>query len=162
MAFVKSKYIGRTFIQATQNERAKQVVLKLNPLKQNIKGKKIVLIDDSIVRGTTITRLVKILRREGVKEIHLRIAAPPFIGMCYFGTDVTNEDGLIAKQKSIEEIREHIGVDSLEYLSLENLRKIAKKSNMKGFCEGCFTCKYPIKVPKELYKNKFDKVEFQF
>ena len=124
MAFIKSKYIGRTFIQSTQKERKKQVVLKLNPLKQNIKDKRIILIDDSIVRGTTITRLVKILRRAGVKEIHLRIAAPPFIGTCYFGTDVTDEDGLIAKHKTIEEIREQIGVDSLEYLSLENLRKI--------------------------------------
>ena len=160
MAFVKSKYIGRTFIQATQNKRSKQVVLKLNPLKQNIKGKRIVLIDDSIVRGTTITRLVKILKREGVKEIHLRIAAPPFIGMCYFGTDVTSEDGLIAKYKSVEEIRQQIGVDSLEYLSLENLRKIAEKSNMKSFCEGCFTGEYPVEVPKELYKNKFDQVQF--
>ena len=81
MAFVKSKYIGRTFIQSTQSERKKQVVLKLNPLKQNIKGKRIVLIDDSIVRGTTITRLVQLLRKADVKEIHLRIAAPPFVGM---------------------------------------------------------------------------------
>lgn len=158
MAFVKSKYIGRTFIQASQNERKKQVVLKLNPLKQNIKGKRIVLIDDSIVRGTTITRLVKLLRRAGVKEIHLRIAAPPFIGMCYFGTDVTNEDGLIAKKKTVEEIRQQIGVDSLEYLSLENLRKIAQKSNRKSFCEGCFTNEYPIEVPKEVHKDKFEKI----
>lgn len=158
MAFVKSKYIGRTFIQSSQNERKKQVVLKLNPLKENIKGKRIVLIDDSIVRGTTITRLVKILRRAGVKEIHLRIAAPPFIGMCYFGTDVTNEDGLIARHKTVEEIREMIGVDSLEYLSLENLRKIAQNSNMKSFCEGCFTNKYPVEVPREVHKDKFEKI----
>lgn len=158
MAFVKSKYIGRTFIQSSQNERKKQVVLKLNPLKQNIAGKRIVLLDDSIVRGNTITRLVKILRREGVKEIHLRIASPPFIGMCYFGTDVTNEDGLIARHKSIEEIQEMIGVDSLEYLSMENLRKIAESSNMKSFCEGCFTREYPIEVPKELHKDKFERI----
>ena len=158
MAFVKSKYIGRTFIQSTQNERKKQVVLKLNPLKQNIKGKRIVLIDDSIVRGTTITRLVSILRRTGVKEIHLRIAAPPFIGRCYFGTDVTDEDGLIARHKTVEEIRQQIGVDSLEYLSLENLRKIAENSNMKSFCEGCFTDKYPVEVPKEVHKDSFEKI----
>lgn len=158
MAFVKSKYIGRTFIQSTQSERKKQVVLKLNPLKQNIKGKRIILIDDSIVRGTTITRLVSILRREGVKEIHLRIAAPPFVGMCYFGTDVTDEDGLIARHKTVEEIRQQIGVDSLEYLSLENLRKIAENSNMKSFCEGCFTNEYPIEVPKEVHKDRFEKI----
>lgn len=158
MAFVKSKYIGRTFIQATQNERKKQVVLKLNPLKENIKGKRIILIDDSIVRGTTMTRLIKLLRREGVKEVHLRIAAPPFIGMCYFGTDVTNEDGLIARHKTIEEIRQQIGADSLEFLSLENLRKIAENSNMKSFCEGCFTNQYPVEVPKEIHKDKFEKI----
>ena len=158
MAFVKSKYIGRTFIQSTQSERKKQVVLKLNPLKQNIKGKRIILIDDSIVRGTTITRLVSILRREGVKEIHLRIAAPPVGGMCYFGTDVTDEDGLIARHKTVEEIRQQIGVDSLEYLSLENLRKIAENSNMKSFCEGCFTNEYPIEVPKEVHKDRFEKI----
>ncbi len=158
MAFVKSKYIGRTFIQSTQSERKKQVVLKLNPLKQNIQGKRIVLIDDSIVRGTTITRLVQLLRKAGVKEIHLRIAAPPFIGMCYFGTDVTNEDGLLARHKTVEEIRQQIGVDSLEYLSLENLRKIAENSNMKSFCEGCFTNQYPVEVPKEVHKDKFEKI----
>lgn len=158
MAFVKSKYIGRTFIQASQSERKKQVVLKLNPLKRTIKDKKIILIDDSIVRGNTMTRLVKTLRRAGVKEIHLRIASPPFIGMCYFGTDVTDEDGLLAKHKSVEEIRKMIGVDSLEYLSLENLRKIAENSDMKGFCEGCFTGEYPIDVPKELHKDKFERV----
>ncbi len=158
MAFVKSKYIGRTFIQSTQSERKKQVVLKLNPLKQNIKGKKIILIDDSIVRGNTIMRLVQLLRREGVKEVHLRIAAPPFIGTCYFGTDVTTEDGLIARHKTVEEIRQQIGVDSLEYLSLENLRKIAENSNMKNFCEGCFTNEYPIEVPRQVQKDKFEKI----
>ena len=158
IAFVKSKYIGRTFIQATQSKRKKQVALKLNPISANVKGKKIILIDDSLVRGTTITRIIEILRRAGAKEIHLRIASPAFLGICYFGTDVTDKDGLIATKKSIEEIRKQIGADSLEYLSLKNLRKIAEESDMKGFCEGCFTSKYPIKVPDEIIKDKFEKI----
>ena len=158
IAFVKNKYIGRTFIQSTQNKRKSQVALKLNPIPSTVKDKRIILIDDSIVRGTTITRIIKTLRRAGAKEIHLRIASPAFLGVCYFGTDVTNKDGLIATKKSVEEIRQEIGADSLEYLSLENLRKIAEGSNMKGFCEGCFTSKYPIEVPDEIHKDKFEKI----
>lgn len=158
IAFVKNKYIGRTFIQSTQNKRKSQVALKLNPIPSTVKDKRIILIDDSIVRGTTITRIIKTLRRAGAKEIHLRIASPAFLGVCYFGTDVTNKDGLIATKKSVEEIRQEIGADSLEYLSLENLRKIAEGSNMKGFCEGCFTSEYPIEVPDEIQKDKFEKI----
>ena len=158
MAFVKSKYIGRTFIQSTQSTRKKQVLLKLNPIKSTVAGKRIVLVDDSIVRGTTITRLIKILRRAGAKEVHLRIASPKFIGICYFGTDVAKKDELIGVNKTVEEIRQEIGADSLEYLSLENLRKIAEESNRTGFCEGCFTGKYPIEVPDEIQKDKFEKV----
>lgn len=158
IAFVKSKYIGRTFIQATQSKRKSQVALKLNPIPSTVKGKRIVLVDDSLVRGTTITRIIKTLRRAGAKEIHLRIASPEFLGICYFGTDVTNKDGLIATKKTVEEIRQMIDADSLEYLSLDNLRKIAEGSNMKGFCEGCFTGKYPIEVPDEIQKDKFEKI----
>ncbi|MBR3697410.1 MAG: amidophosphoribosyltransferase [Clostridia bacterium] len=158
IAFVKSKYIGRTFIQSTQSKRKSQVALKLNPIPSTVKDKKIILVDDSLVRGTTITRIIKILRRAGAKEIHLRIASPEFFGICYFGTDITDKNGLIATQKSVEEIRQMIDADSLEYLSLENLRKIAKESDRKGFCEGCFTCKYPIEVPKEIHKDTFEKI----
>ena len=158
IAFVKSKYIGRTFIQSTQSTRKKQVLLKLNPIKTTVAGKKIVLVDDSIVRGTTITRLIKILKRAGAKEVHLRIASPKFVGICYFGTDVAKKDELIGVNKTVEEIRQEIGADSLEYLSLENLRKIAKESNRTGFCEGCFTGEYPIEVPDEIQKDKFEKV----
>ena len=158
MAFIKSKYIGRTFIQSTQNKRRKQVLLKLNPIKEIVNGKRIILVDDSIVRGTTITRLIKILRRAGAKEIHLRIASPEFLGICYFGTDVAKKDELIAINKTKEEIRLEIGADSIEYLSIENLRKIAKESNSKGFCEGCFTGKYPVEVPEEIQKDTFEKV----
>ncbi len=158
MAFVKSKYIGRTFIQSTQSQRKNQVALKLNPIKTTVEGKSIVLIDDSIVRGNTTRRLIKILRRAGAKEIHLRIAAPKFIDICYFGVDVAKKETLIAVNKTTEEIRQEIGADTLEYLSLENLRKIVEKSNIKGFCEGCFTGRYPIEVPGEIQKDSFEKI----
>jgi amidophosphoribosyltransferase len=156
LVFTKSKYIGRTFIQNTQNKRKKLVALKLNPLKNSIKGKKIVLIDDSIVRGTTLAGIVKTLRKAGAKEIHLRIASPAFIDVCYFGTDIDSKENLIANGRNVEEIREIIGADTLEYLSLENLNKITKSCNIDGFCTGCFTGKYPIDVPKEIKKDRFE------
>lgn len=156
LVFTKSKYIGRTFIQNTQNKRKKLVALKLNPLKNSIKGKRIVLIDDSIVRGTTLAGIVKTLRKAGAKEIHLRIASPAFIDVCYFGTDIDNKENLIANGRSVEEIREIIGADTLEYLSLDNLNEIAKGCNIDGFCTGCFTGKYPIEVPKEIKKDRFE------
>ena len=154
--YTKSKYIGRTFIQNTQNKRRKLVALKLNPLKNSIKGKRIVLIDDSIVRGNTLAQQVKTLRKLGAKEIHLRVAAPPFIDVCYFGTDIDDKDSLIANGRTVEEIRQIIGADTLEYLSIENLKKITEECNMDGFCMGCFTGKYPIEVPKEIKKDRFE------
>lgn len=161
MVFIKSKYIGRTFIQNTQNKRKQLVHLKLNPLKNTVKGKKIILIDDSIVRGTTITRIIKSLRDAGALEVHIRIASPPFIDVCYFGTDVDNKENLIASKKNIEEIRKHIGADSLEFLSLENLKEITKDCKIDNICTGCFTGKYPIEVPKEIDKNAFEKNNFK-
>lgn len=156
LVFTKSKYIGRTFIQNTQNKRKKLVALKLNPLKNSIKGKRIVLIDDSIVRGTTLADLVKTLRKSGAKEVHLRIASPAFIDICYFGTDIDNKESLIANGRSVEEIRQIIGADTLEYLSIENLKEITKDCNMEDFCMGCFTGKYPIEVPREIKKDRFE------
>lgn len=156
LAFTKSKYIGRTFIQNTQNKRQKLVAIKLNPLKNSINGKSIVLVDDSIVRGNTLANLIKMLKSAGAKEIHLRISSPPFIDVCYFGTDIDDKECLIANKKSVEEIRQIIGADSLEYLSLKNLKKITKGCNIDGFCMGCFTGKYPIKVPKDIQKDKFE------
>ena len=160
MAFIKNKYIGRSFILNNQEKRQKAVALKLNPIKQNVEGKRIVLIDDSIVRGNTIKRTIKRLREFGAKEIHLRIASPMFIDVCYFGTDIDKKDKLIANIKTKEEIRLDIGVDSLEYLDLENLKEIAKGSNMEDFCFGCFTGEYPIEVPKTLDKDVFEKIKF--
>lgn len=160
MVFIKSKYIGRTFIQNTQKTRKKLVALKLNPLKHTVKGKKIVLVDDSIVRGNTITRIIKTLRDAGAKEVHIRVAAPPFVDICYFGTDVDKRENLIAHNKTVEEIRQEIGADSLEFLNLESLKDITKGCHINKFCDGCFTGKYPIEVPKEIDKDRFEKIEF--
>ncbi len=158
VVFIKNKYIGRTFILSTQAQRRDKVALKLNPIKETVKGKKIVLVDDSIVRGTTITRIIQILKRAGAKEVHLRIASPTFIGVCYFGTDIDSKENLIANRKTVEEIRQEIGADSLEYLNMENLLKIASASNRKRFCTGCFTGEYPIEVPDEIQKDRFEKI----
>ena len=156
MAFVKSKYIGRTFIQNAQNTRQKLVAIKLNVLTNAVKGKRIVLVDDSIVRGNTIKKIIKRLKNAGAKEIHVRIASPEFIGVCYFGTDIDDRESLIANRHTVEEIRKGIDADSLEYLSLDNLNKIAKQANISGVCTGCFTEKYPIDVPDKIEKNKFE------
>lgn len=158
VVFIKNKYIGRTFILSTQKQRANKVALKLNPIKETVNGKKIVLVDDSIVRGTTITRIIKILKRAGAKEVHLRIASPAFTDVCYFGTDVDSKENLIANGKTVEEIRKEIGADSLEYLSMDNMFEIAKESNINSFCTGCFTGKYPIEVPDKIQKDRFEKI----
>ncbi len=160
IVFVKSKYVGRTFIQNTQNKRKKLVNLKLNPLHHTVKGKKIVLVDDSIVRGTTITRIIKALKEAGAKEVHIRVASPAFVDVCYFGTDVDKKENLIANGKTVEQIRQEIGADSLEFLSLRSLQEITKDCQVKGFCHGCFTGKYPIEVPKEIDKDRFEKIPF--
>jgi len=160
IVFVKSKYVGRTFIQNTQNKRKKLVNLKLNPLRHTVNGKKIVLVDDSIVRGTTITKVIKSLREAGAKEVHIRVAAPPFVDVCYFGTDVDKKENLIANNKTVEDIRKEIGADSLEYLSLENLKEITKDCKVESFCDGCFTGKYPIEVPENIDKESFEKLQF--
>lgn len=160
MVFIKSKYIGRTFIQNTQTKRKKLVALKLNPLRHTVKDKKIVLVDDSIVRGTTITRIIKNLKDAGAKEVHIRVASPAFVDVCYFGTDVDKKENLIAYDKTVEQIREEIGADTLEFLSLDSLKEITRDCHVKGFCDGCFTGKYPIEVPKEIDKDKFEKIQF--
>ncbi len=159
IVFIKSKYIGRTFIQNTQNKRKKMINLKLNPLKETVKGKKIILIDDSIVRGNTLANIVKTLKAEGAKEVHLRIASPAFVDVCYFGTDIDSKENLIANGRTVEEIRKKIGADSLEYLSIDSLKKITKGCKIDNLCDGCFTSKYPIKVPKEIKKDRFEKIK---
>ena len=136
--FVKNRYVGRTFIYPTQVQRASAVRIKLNPLSANIKGKRVVLVDDSIVRGTTIANIIKGLKTAGAKEVHLRISSPPFKFTCRYGTDVDSVENLIANKFSIEEICKQIGADSLGYISIEGLKKACAKS--KGtFCSACFT-----------------------
>lgn len=155
VGFIKNRYIGRTFIQPEQSQREASVRIKLNAVSATVKDKRVILIDDSIVRGTTSARIVNLLRQAGAKEVHMRISSPPFTNPCYFGTDIDSKDKLIACRMSIPEIAKQIGVDSLGYLSVENLVKIPEGANC-DFCVGCFTGKYPIEVPTCMPKNKFD------
>jgi len=147
IGFIKNKYIGRTLIQPDQSDREDLVRIKLNPVSSVVKGKRVVLVDDSIVHGTTSARIVRLLREAGATAVHLRSSAPPFINPCFFGTDVESREELIACRFSVEEIQEFIGVDSLGYLSVENLRRIPDHS--KGFCTACFDGNYPCPVEEE-------------
>ena len=155
VGFVKNRYIGRTFIQPSQGMRENSVRIKLNAITEVVKGKRVVLIDDSIVRGTTSAKVVKLLRHAGAREIHMRISSPPFISECFFGTDIDSKDNLIANKHTVEEIAQLIGVDSLGFLSTDSVVKIAENAGC-GFCTGCFTGEYPIEVPKEIPKDKFE------
>jgi amidophosphoribosyltransferase len=142
-AFVKNSYIGRTFIKPDQDERNIAVKLKLNVLKEVVKDKRIVLIDDSIVRGTTSKEIITLLKDAGAKEVHIRISSPPFLWPCYFGIDVPGREELIAFKHNKDEICKLLGADSLEYLKVERLPELV--DNL-GICKGCFTGKYPIKI----------------
>ena len=155
VGFVKSKYIGRTFIQPGQTKRENAVRIKLNVIASTVRDKRVILVDDSIVRGTTIARIVELLREAGAREVHVRLSAPPFLYPCYFGTDIDSSDYLIAHNHSLEEIREIIGVDSLGYLNVDYLDKLADNSSI-GFCKGCFTGQYPCEPPCRAQKSKFE------
>ena len=155
IGFVKNRYIGRTFIQPSQGMRENSVRIKLNALRETVEGKRVVLVDDSIVRGTTSAKVVKLLRHAGAKEIHMRISSPPFISECFFGTDIDSKENLIANKHTVEEIAQIIGVDSLGFLSTESVVKLAENASC-GFCTGCFTGNYPIDVPREIPKDKFE------
>ncbi len=155
VGFVKNRYIGRTFIQPSQQQRTNSVNLKLNVIRETVAGKRVVLIDDSIVRGTTSARIVKLVRDAGAKEIHFMVSCPPFTNPCYFGTDIDSREHLIACQMTIPEICRTIGADTLGYLSLDGVTSIAKHAKC-GFCTGCFTGDYPVSVPKEMPKDKFE------
>ena len=144
---IKNRYIGRSFIVPTQEMRERIVNLKLNPIISEIKDKKVVIIDDSIVRGTTSKRLVKILKDAGVKEIHFRSVSPPIIAPCFLGIDTPSKDDLISANMSVEELRNYLGVDSLEFLSMDNLKTILGSSD---HCFGCFTEKYPVEKGEEI------------
>ena len=143
MGFVKNRYVGRTFITPDQQSREQAVRIKLSALASEVAGKRVVMVDDSIVRGTTCRQIINLLREAGATEVHMRVSSPPFIAPCYFGTDIPDREKLIACHNSIDEIRQLAGADSLGYLSLESLHKLAPNAAC-GFCEGCFTGKYPI------------------
>ena len=143
---IRNHYVGRTFIEPEQRVRDFGVKLKLNPVRKVLEGKRVVLIDDSIVRGTTSKKIVRMVRDAGAKEVHMRISCPPTISPCYYGVDTPSKNQLIAANKSVDEIREYIGADSLAYLSLEGLRKAAGEADEKIYCTGCYTGKYPTHI----------------
>lgn len=146
---LKNRYVGRTFIMPTQEERETSVRLKMNPIRSELEGKKIVLVDDSIVRGTTSKSLVKVLREAGAKEIHLRVGCPPIISPCYYGIAMATKKELIASDKNVEEIRKILGVDSLGYLSLESLIECIGIED-GNLCVGCLTGEYPTELPEDI------------
>ncbi|MGE4283913.1 MAG: amidophosphoribosyltransferase [Clostridia bacterium] len=153
---IKNRYIGRTFIQPDQSQRETGVRIKLNVLKRNIEGKRIIMVDDSIVRGTTSGRIVQMLKDAGAKEVHMRVSSPPFKWPCYFGTDIPSRKQLVACKHSLEEIRQLVGADSLGYLGIEGLHQIAVGAKC-GFCNGCFSGEYPMEVPEEADKMEFER-----
>ena len=148
VGLVKNRYIGCTFITPDQRSREQAVRIKLGALRSCVEGRRVVMIDDSIVRGTTCRRTIDLLRKAGAKEIHMRVSAPPFVAACYYGTDIDDPSKLIANNHSVEEIAKIIGVDSLGYLSLQDVVKLADNTQC-GFCTACFTGKYAVK-PEEV------------
>lgn len=152
-AFVKNGYVGRTFIKPKQSNRESSVRVKLNVLAEAVKGKRVIMIDDSIVRGTTSDRIVRMLRDAGATEVHVRISSPPFLWPCYFGTDIPERKQLIAYNRTIEDIRQIIGADSLGYLSIERLEEMAEGLSI---CKGCFTGKYPMEPPAEDIRGEYE------
>ena len=156
IGFLKNKYIGRTFIQPTQKQREKAVRIKLNPIAETVKGKRVVLIDDSIVRGTTCAPIVKLLRDAGATEVHMRVASPPVVCGCYYGVDTSSKE-LVAREHSLEEVRKIAGVDSLAYLSVDGVKDLARETKT-GFCTACFTGDYPVEVKEEnMFISKYQR-----
>ena len=144
MAFHKNSYVGRTFIKPKQSERESSVKVKLNVIPEVVRGKRIVMVDDSIVRGTTCANIIKMLKKAGATEVHVRISSPPFLYPCYFGVDVPSNEQLIAHSHTTEQIREMIGADSLGYMEIGKLKDMV--ADLK-FCDACFTGRYPMEVP---------------
>jgi amidophosphoribosyltransferase len=159
MGIVRNHYVGRTFIEPKGEIRNFGVKIKLNPLREGLKGKRIVLIDDSIVRGTTSAKIVKMLKEAGAKEVHVRISSPPTVWPCFYGINTPTREELIANKMSIEEIRKCIGADSLGYLSRDGLYRFDKLSKKEWFCDACFTGEYPEELDDnpEIYRMAKDK-----
>ncbi|ACK72685.1 amidophosphoribosyltransferase [Gloeothece citriformis PCC 7424] len=150
---IKNRYVGRTFIEPTQQMRESGIKMKLNPLKDVLQGKRIIIVDDSIVRGTTSRKIVKALRDAGAKEVHMKISSPPVTHPCFYGIDTDSQDQLIAATKSTEEIAQQIGVDTLTYLSWEGMLK-ATGEDPNSFCSACFTGDYPVTIPDQVKRSK--------
>ena len=153
IGLIKNKYIGRTFISPGQGARVDQVKIKLSAVEESIKGRRVVMVDDSIVRGNTMGRIVRLLHEAGAKEIHVRISSPPFLHPCYYGTDIDSEEHLVACKHTIPEIAELIGADSLGYLPVSALHELAGNA---GCCSACFTGEYPTAVPADTRKDRFE------
>lgn len=158
LGLIKNKYIGRTFIDPGQNVREDKVKIKLNPVSETIKGKRVILVDDSIVRGTTCTRVVKLLREAGAKEIHIRSSAPAFLNPCYYGTDISSRDSLIACKHTPEEMAKIFGADSVGFLPLEDVFKLGEGGTCKGYCAACFDGNYPTEEPTKPEKRYDHKI----
>lgn len=154
-AFVKNTYVGRTFIKPKQSSRESSVRVKLNVLKEEVAGKRVIMIDDSIVRGTTSDRIVSMLKESGAKEVHMRVSSPPFLWPCYFGTDVPAREQLLAYNRTVEQICDIIGADSLAYLKEERLEELVDQK--LTICKGCFSGKYPMEPPKEDIRGEYEK-----
>ena len=155
VGFVKNSYVGRTFIKPKQSARESSVHIKLNALKEVVRGKRVVMVDDSIVRGTTSGLIVQMLKDAGATEVHVRISSPPFLFPCYFGTDVPSCDQLIAHEHTVDQICDLIGADSLGYLDGERLPELIEGET--GYCDACFSGNYPVEPPKEDIRGDFDK-----
>jgi len=153
-AFVKNAYVGRTFIKPKQKNRECSVQVKLNVLKEAVQGKRVIMIDDSIVRGTTSDRIVRMLRDAGATEVHMRVSSPPFLWPCYFGTDVPAREQLIAYNHTVEEVCKIIGADSLAYLGVDRLESMVGDL---GICKGCFTGEYPMDPPVDDIRGEYQK-----
>ena len=153
MAFHKNSYVGRTFIKPKQSQRESSVKIKLNVIEEVVRGKRIVMVDDSIVRGTTCANIIRMLKKAGAKEVHVRISSPPFLYPCYFGTDVPSNEQLIAHSHTPEQICEMIGADSLGYMEVDKLKNMVGDL---GYCDACFTGNYPMKVPGKDISHAFE------
>jgi amidophosphoribosyltransferase len=151
--FVKNRYVGRTFIQPTQAMRQQGIRMKLNPVREVIEGKRVVVVDDSIVRGNTTRKIVKMLRDAGAREVHMRISSPPIKWPCFYGIDMPDQDDLIGANMTVAEIESHIEADSLAYLSIHGM---VESTNIPGedFCTACFSSKYPVEIPADQLRSK--------
>jgi amidophosphoribosyltransferase len=156
LGLIKNKYIGRTFIDPGQNVREDKVKIKLNPIPETVKGKRVILVDDSIVRGTTMARVVKLLRDAGATEIHVRSSAPEFLNPCYYGTDIASREVLIACNHTAEEMAKIFGADSVGFLPLADAFKLGEGGKCKGYCAACFDGNYPTEIPTKNSESKYD------